>query len=280
MKTAHASRTHATLAPALQALRGLRARHLAVALAASLLFTVLRGYYVAVLYVKGQAMLPKVPGLLLTGVALVLAVSIADAYVRRGARPIKAYGAAVFVSAVVTSIVNWYLTLALGGQNWFDPDVPLAVQRTEMLFTSVLQIVQSGFVVAAYLQWREREGMSRRLQASQLRRARDEQHMQQTNLRALQARIEPELLFAALHRVGELAETASARADRLLDDVIALLRLLMPGDVVVGNRLDATVEDELAIAVAYARVREGCDGATLDAADRPPTSTPELQHRP
>ena len=247
-----------SLAPALEALRGLRPRHLAAALAAGLLFAILRGFYLVSYYVGGQAMLPKLPGLLLVGACLVLAVLIADAYVRRGARPIPAYGAAVFVSAIVSAVANWHLTLALGGQNHFGPEVPLTVRRTEMLFTSILQMVHSGFAVAAYLQWRDREAMSRRLQANELRRAQDERHMQQTQLRALQARVEPELLFAALQRVGELADAEPARADRLLDDVIALLRLLTRGDVVAGDRLGTTVEEELAIAAAYRRVREGC----------------------
>ena len=246
------------LAPAREALRGLRPRHLAAALAAGVLFATLRGFYLVLYYVGGQAMLPKLPGLLLVGACLVLAVVIADAYVRRGARPITAYGAAVFTSAIVGAVVQWHLTLALGGQNHFGPEVPLAVRRTEMLFTSILQMVHSGFAVAAYLQWRERDAMSRRLQANELRRAQDERHVQQTQLRALQARVEPELLFAALQRVGELADTDPARADRLLDDVIALLRILMPGDVVVGDRLGTTGEQELAIAAAYRRVREGC----------------------
>ena len=265
-----------SLAPAREALRGLRPRHLAAALAAWFVFATLRGFYLVSYYVDGQAMLPKLPGLLLVGACLVLAVVIADAYVRRGARPIVAYGAAVLTSAIVSAVVQWHLTLALGGQNHFGPEVPLAVQRTEMLFTSILQMLHSGFVVAAYLQWRERDTMSRRLQASELGRAQDERQMQQTQLRALQARVEPELLFAALQRVGELADSDGARADRLLDDVIALLRILMPGDVVAGDRLGTTPEEELAIAAAYRRVREGCGGVSTmpsaSAARAPPQS--------
>lgn len=250
------------LAPALEALRGLRLRHLAVAVAAGFFFAILRGFYLVLAYAEGQAVLPKLPGLLLSGIGLVLAVVIADAYVRRGARPILAYGAAVFVSAVVSAIANYYLTLALGGDNFFGPEVPLAVRRTEMLFTSILRMIESGFPVAAYLQWRDREATSARLQTSELRRAQDERHMQQTQLRALQARVEPELLFGALRRAEALTDTQSARADQLLDDVITLLRLLMPRDAGAAERLGPTVADELAIAAAYLRVRDGCDGVT------------------
>jgi len=162
-----------TLAPALEALRGLRPRHLGAALVASFLFAILRAFYLVWNHVGGQALLPKLPGFLFSGACLVLAIVIADAYVRRGARPVMAYGSAVFLSAVVTAAVNWYLTLALGGDNFFGPEVPLAVRRTEILFTAILRMVESGFVAAAYLRWREREAISSRLQASELRRAQD-----------------------------------------------------------------------------------------------------------
>jgi len=264
-----------TLAPSLEALRGLRPRHLGAALVASFLFAILRAFYLVWNHVGGQALLPKLPGFLFSGACLVLAIVIADAYVRRGARPVMAYGSAVFLSAVVTAAVNWYLTLALGGDNFFGPEVPLAVRRTEILFTAILRMVESGFVAAAYLRWREREAISSRLQASELRRAQDERHMQQTQLRALQARVEPELLFAALQRVGELADTDRAHADRLLDDVIALLRILMPGDVVAGDRLGTTLEEELAIAAAYRRVREGCGAVSTMPSTSPSRAPPQ-----
>jgi LytS/YehU family sensor histidine kinase len=178
---------------------------------------------------------------------------------------LTAYAVAVVAAAVSASIVRWYLTPALGGQNWFDDDVPLAVQRTEMLFNAILQMVQTGFGTAAWLHLREREATSRRLQASELRRAKAEQHMQETQLRALQARVDPELLFGALQRVGELAgANANERADRLLDEPIALLRLLVPSGSSAGNRTVATVEQELATAVAYLRVDDACAGASRE----------------
>jgi hypothetical protein len=257
-----AARHAIDLSPALDAVRGLGARHIATGLAASLLFALWRGYFLVDEHARGHPLLPKLPGLLLCGIALVLAVTVADAYARRGARPLAAYGAAVLVSAVASAVAAWYLTRALGGQSWFDPEEPLAVQRTQMLFASIMQIVHSGFVVAIYLQWREREAISRRLRASALRRADDDRRLQQARLRALQARLDPEFLFAALERVGELSDESSERADRLLDDTIALLRLLTPSRVATSDRVGATVESELEIAAAYLRVRDGCDGAT------------------
>jgi LytS/YehU family sensor histidine kinase len=81
----------------------------------------------------------------------------------------------------------------------------------------------------------------------------------------MQARVEPELLFGALQRVGELAGTAaSERADRLLDELIALLRLLMPDGSGLDDGDGTTVEHELATAVAYLRVHDACAGAARE----------------
>ena len=276
-----AIRAPAALAPVLEALRGLRLRHLGAAVAVGFLGAALRGYFIAFGYANGQSFLPKLPATVLQGIVLVLAVLIADAYVRQGARPRIAYGAAVVGSAVLGSVANYHLTLALGGQNFFGPEVALPVRRTEILFSSILQIVESGFGVAAYLRWRESEAMSRRLQASELRRAQQEREMQRRLLRALQARVEPELLFGALRSIGEIIEGSQPRAHRMLGDVIALLRLLMPNDGAPSHRRGSTVEHELAIVAAYVRVRNGCDDTALQlelsvAADAESASMPPM----
>jgi hypothetical protein len=251
--------------PLLEALRELGPRHLAASLVVALLLALLRGHYLFSEYTRGHSLLLQVPGYLVTGFALVLAFIVADAYVRHGARPLLAYGAAVFATAVATSVIKWYLTAALGGHNWFDDEVPLAVQRTEMFFIAILVMVQAGFGIAAYLQWRESEASSRLLRASEMQRMKTERHMQQTQLRAMQARVEPELLFGGLQHVGELAGSgANERADRLLDELIALLRLLMPGGSSPDDRDATTVEHELATAVAYLRVRDGCVDASRE----------------
>jgi|KBSMisStaDraftv2_1062788.scaffolds.fasta_scaffold13041_2 hypothetical protein len=253
------------LVPAVEALRGLRSRHLAAALVVALLLALLGGFHLVVRYARGDPLLPLLSSSLVSGIVIVVAFVIADAYVRHGARPLLAHATALFAAAIVASIVKFHLTAALGGQNWFDPDVPLAVKRTEMLFVAILLMVQGGFGVAAYLQWRESETSARRLRASEMQRAKTERHMRQTQLLAMQARVEPELLFGALQRVGELAGTAaSERADRLLDELIALLRLLMPDGSGLDDGDGTTVEHELATAVAYLRVHDACAGAARE----------------
>jgi hypothetical protein len=257
-------RRSSRLAPLLEASRGLGPRHLAASLVVALLLALLRSHYLFSEYTRGHSLLIQVPAYLVTGVALVLGFIVADAYVRHGARPLLAYGTAVFATAVATSVIKWYLTAALGGHNWFDHEAPLAVQRTEMFFISVLLMVQAGFGIAAYLQWRESEATSRLLRASEMQRMKTERHMQQTQLRAMQARVEPELLFSGLQHVGELADGgANERADRLLDELIALLRQLMPGGS-PDDRDATTVEHELTTAVAYLRVRDGCVDASRE----------------
>jgi hypothetical protein len=251
--------------PLLEALRGLGPRHLVAALVVALLIFLLRGFYVVVLHARGDALGPHLPPMLFRGIALVLGIVVADAYVRDGVRPRVAYPVAVVAAAVVTSLLGYHLNRALGSPGWHGGQVPREVHRLEIRFNVIQLTLMYGFLTAAWLQWRDRDSALRRLQASELRRADAERHMKQTQLRALQARVEPELLFAALERVGELAGTAAnERADRLLDDLIALLRLLMPGGSNPDERAATTVERELATAVAYLRVHDACAGASRD----------------
>lgn len=258
---ASARRPSSSLVPLLEGLRGLGPRHLAAAIVVALLFTLFHGVRLSWRYALRESPLPLLPGYLLAGIAFVVGFVVADAYVRHGARRRLAYGIAIFASAVGSSVIKWYLTAALGGHNHFDPDIPLTVQRTEMLFMAILLMVQGGFGIAAYLQWRESETSSVRLRASELQRARTERQMRKAHLLAMQARVEPELLFGALQRISDLAgNAANEQADLLLDELIALLRLLMPG----GSSADddaTTVEHELATAVAYLRVHDACAGA-------------------
>jgi len=262
---AFARRLPRSLVPLLEALRALGLRHLAAALGVSLLLALLNGYFLVAEFARGHRLLLAGPGFLLTGTAIVVAFVIADAYVLHGARPFLAHGTAVFATAVGTSILRWHLTLAIGGDNFLPADLPLAQRHMEMVVVSILIMVQAGFGTAAYLQWRESDASSRRLRANEMTRAKTERHLQQTQLRAMQARVDTELLFGALERVGELAGTAAnERADRLLDDLIALLRLLMPGGSTPMDGDSTTVAHELAIAAAWLRVHDGCVGASRE----------------
>ncbi len=274
---ASAPSTADRLGPLLEALRGLGPRHFAAVLVVTLLFGLARGTTVVNVYLQYQSWLPYLTRGPVYAVCLVLGVVIADAYVRRGAPPLKAYATAVVAGAVVAAVAVESLQVVLAS-NRLGLEATFAMRSAWILYSVLLLVVQGGLGVAVWHEWRAREAASRRLRALELRRAEAERQVQQSRLLALQARVEPELLFAALQRVGELAETArNEDADRLLDALITFLRLLMPGDSRPGDPVATSVERELATAVACLRVHDAMAGArrelalsiSADAAPRP-----------
>lgn len=82
-------------------------------------------------------------------------------------------------------------------------------------------------------------------------------------LRALQARLDPQLLFALLDEIGQQYHRDQPSADRLLDDLIAYLRAVLPRITGGGT----TLADEAARVAAYLRIlpearARGLAGAT------------------
>lgn len=94
--------------------------------------------------------------------------------------------------------------------------------------------------------------MRERLQASERERAAAQQQLSVSRLLALQARVEPQLLFDTLARIdAALAEeNDDGRADRRLADLIGLLRAMQPS----AHARASTLAREVALIEAYARV--------------------------
>jgi len=106
--------------------------------------------------------------------------------------------------------------------------------------------------MAVYAYWRTTQHALARVQAFESDRIRDRQQLLAARLLALQARVEPQFLFDALSRVGDLHERDPKTADALLADLIALLRAMLP----VGTAATSTVEREFALARAWSRVQQ------------------------
>ena len=240
----------ASLRVVVKAWRGLGPRHAAAALAIALLNAVFGINFV----LDSRHLWPYLPShgvsASLHALALVLAVTAADGLVEHGAARLTTYATAVAVAAIASSVIGWHLMLALGWRNWFDPSEPMAVQRTQMLFQSINAMIQGGLGTAAYLHWRDTQAATRLLRVSELQRTLQARRLKETRLLALQARVDPEFLFAALKQVGVLQGSDAAAADALLHEVIVLLRALMPSD----DDAASTVAGECALAVSYLRV--------------------------
>ena len=138
--------------------------------------------------------------------------------------------ALVIVIGVAASVVLWHAFSALvlrdqlglrllreqltGARDWMGG----------VTYHAWLMLFFGGLIeaVAASQRWRAR--MLETLRAAELGRATSEQRLAGARLQHLEARVDPDHLYATLSRVERLYEHDAEAADRLLDELIAFLR--------------------------------------------------------
>jgi len=174
---------------------------------------------------------------------LLFAAMVADEAYEDGVRPVLAYGAALLIG----SFAGGFLDTVGGhllGWNRSGSWAPSGFRIKQLL-------LQGSLCMAVYAYWRTTQRALRRVQAAEADRIRDRQQLLAARLLALQARVEPQFLFDALSRIGDLHERDPQTADALLADLIALLRAMLP----VGTAATSNVEREFALARAWSRVQ-------------------------
>jgi signal transduction histidine kinase len=104
-------------------------------------------------------------------------------------------------------------------------------------------MVVAATMAAAHAHESRRRGIAAATYARQLAEAR---------LHVLSAQLQPHFLFNTLHAVSALIWEDQARADRLLARLSDLLRLTLRS----GNRVETTLEEELALLDRYVEIQE------------------------
>ena len=198
-----------------------------------LLQTQLLGYDPIARYLNGNWMIG--------GLSIVYCVLVADAAFDDGVPPLRAYGLAVIFFSTSVPIADWLFSGRFG---WYSLD-PLSI-----VWWSQVLLFQGGLGVSIYAYWRVTQRTSQRTQAVETERALNQQRIQSAKLLALQARVEPQILFDTLGHVGNLHREQPVAADALLADLIALLRTMQPRETSVSS----TVEREFALVQAWLRV--------------------------
>jgi Histidine kinase len=179
------------------------------------------------------------------GFPYVFALRVADRAVADGASRWLTYGAvAVGVVAAGVWIIGPLLYPVLGGDPNWGP------ANDWVLFCTLL--LPYSIATVAYAHWRRGQETLERVQAAEMVRARQEQLVQSSRLLTLQARVEPQFLFDTLQRVRELIGSSAQAAERLLTDLIALLRAMQPQSGATAS----TVDREFALVEAYGRASE------------------------
>jgi signal transduction histidine kinase len=107
---------------------------------------------------------------------------------------------------------------------------------------------------------RAREQAAARLSMAQAAQRETRQRLVQARLQALQARIDPQLLFEMLDSVRCAYQQDGARAERLLDELVDFLRAALPR----LRNTSSTVQREAQLARAYAQLRALAGAAEID----------------
>ena len=189
---------------------------------------------------------------LVTNLATVFSVLVADEAFDDGVPPVRAYGPAVVLLVLtLPSLDRLYFALLL------PPGAGIGLGRDEglaqLVWWSLVILYECGFGVSIYAYWRVTRRDLSRAQAAETERARNEQRAQTAQGRALQSRVEPQLLIDTLGRIGALHAGDPSAADALLADLIALLRSMQPGAGVDNS----SVEREFGLVEAWLRVMGG-----------------------
>jgi hypothetical protein len=167
-----------------------------------------------------------------TALALFVAVVIADKLVERGARRGPTYALAVVCGALVGALAGWPLREALGLRFSFEGRANAHDLAQFALFHRLDQlligILLGGLATFVHVNRRTALAARRRQHEAERARARAQRRTLESQLQALQARVEPMFLFDTLERVRALYRVDAGAAGAMLEDLIVYLRAALP----------------------------------------------------
>jgi histidine kinase len=182
---------------------------------------------------------------------IMLAVVVADHLTAGDARRRLPYILAVIAGAAVWAFLKHAgLQVLDAGLHWYsvenrDTSAAEAAWRFASGFLEWLLL--GGAATFIFLDARRARAEQRRLRSAEIERTRTAKRMLESQLQAMQARIEPQFLFNTMEQVRRLYELDARLAERMLDDLIAYLRAAMPQ----MRDTTSTVGREMALVRAY-----------------------------
>ena len=123
--------------------------------------------------------------------------------------------------------------------------------QTMHLYAFISALIMALLFFAHLERGRAHEEAAARLAAAQLAQREAQRRLVQARLQAVQARIDPRLLFDMLDAVRRSYLDDASRAERLLDELIAFLRAALPR----LRNASSSVPREAELARAYTRLR-------------------------
>jgi signal transduction histidine kinase len=158
--------------------------------------------------------------------AMLLAVAVADRATGRDPDRRGIYAVAVVTGALLGGVLEapvlvWLETLLL-------PAVTVVPRIGAALHLGLELAMLGGGIVWIVNDRRRAQRARERRHAAELDRIAAERRSIESDLQAMQARVEPQFLFNTLAQVRALYREDAARGERMLDELIAYLRAAMP----------------------------------------------------
>jgi hypothetical protein len=166
--------------------------------------------------------------------------------------------AAIVAAALIIAPVNSALWT---GTQWVGLAVPPRLVGESLpswpnaLYTFWMTLFYGGLFIVACVLASRAERTRLVLGEAQIARDKTEALLDEAEIEALYGQIEPAFLIRAMRVVRDRYASDAASADRLLDDLVAFLRLAMPG-VRSGS---STLAAELQLARSYAQIQRAID---------------------
>ncbi|MBV9190679.1 MAG: histidine kinase [Betaproteobacteria bacterium] len=170
---------------------------------------------------------------------------------------------ALLLAAVVLTVVSELLVYVIPA--WMmDEEKKMMGDYAGVVHRIAFRFVTSGdtalLLIPLYMMVQASRRATQRLHDARLSAIATERNVVEADLRAMQARVEPELLFAALRAVDEAYARNVEEGERALDALIAFLRAALPAEP--GST--STVAAELDLVRAYVGVAELLSGPKLE----------------
>lgn len=189
-----------------------------------------------------------------TGILVFIAVVVADELTERGAPRALTYTIAIVLGAGIGAVVGWHVRSAMGitfaGPSPGVVAGPLlnpAHQIAHHLGMAIVCGLVGGLATFVHVSRRTALAARRRQQDAERARAQARRRTLESELQALQARVEPMFLFDTLRRIHEAYRADAAVASAMLEDLIMYLRAALPH----LRESTSTVAQELRLARAW-----------------------------
>jgi len=212
--------------------RRLRPRNLAVALGVLALAVFFSAAFTPIFGAQTSTLVARLTSTVITAASVLLAIVVADEAVDRGAPRVPSYIVAVFAGAAIGALSGWPLREALGLRFSFQgraPEADVAVfARYHRLDQFLVGILLGGLATFVHVNRRTALAARRRQHEAERARAGAQRRTLESQLQALQARVEPMFLFETLDRIHALYRGNVGEANQMLEDLIVYLRAALP----------------------------------------------------